>query len=156
MQRRIRDGFSILIPAADAVWIFGAKLKISLIKKVPKAYRQPRLILNLSTKPDKDTPIVNDTTDKNFYLESMKFGRAFPCTLESIWEADPVQGPVQVLKIDVTYLYRPGTLWTSQVGGFMYVIPSATGDKGCIICITLVLPLGWVDSPKFSAHYLRH
>ena len=32
---------------------------------------------------------------------------------------------------------------------FAYVIASAPGDEGVIVCIDLVLPMGWVDSPKF-------
>ena len=35
------------------------------------------------------------------------------------------------------------------MGAFEYVIPSAPGDEGKFICIDLVLPMGWVDSPKF-------
>ena len=37
----------------------------------------------------------------------------------------------------------------------MYVIPSAPGDKGRVICINLVLPMGWVVSPKFFCAYLE-
>ena len=35
------------------------------------------------------------------------------------------------------------------MGAFAYVIPSAPGDEGIFICIDMVLPMGWVDSPKF-------
>ena len=31
----------------------------------------------------------------------------------------------------------------------MYFIPLAPGYEGNIICIKLVLPMGWLDSPKF-------
>ena len=36
-----------------------------------------------------------------------------------------------------------------QVGAFAYVVPSAPGYEGIIICIDLVFLMGWVDSPKF-------
>ena len=36
----------------------------SRIAAVPQAQRRPRLILNLSAPPDKETPSVNDTTDR--------------------------------------------------------------------------------------------
>ena len=32
---------------------------------------------------------------------------------------------------------------------FVYVVPSSTEDDGVIICIDMILPMGWVDSPKF-------
>ena len=62
---------------------------------------------------------------------------------------DPIQGPVRVSKLDVTDAYHRGTVKPAQVGAFAYVIPSAPGDKGIFICINLVLPMGWVDPPKF-------
>ena len=52
-------------------------------------------------------------------------------------------------KLDVTDAYQRGTVKLSQVGVFAYVIPSSPGDEDRIICIDLVLPIGWVDSPKF-------
>ena len=79
----------------------------------------------------------------------MQFGRAFPRILQAIWEADPGEGLVQVSKLDVTDAYHCGTLNPSQVGAFSYVIPSVPEDDVIIICIDLVLPMGWVDAPKF-------
>ena len=52
-------------------------------------------------------------------------------------------------KLDVTDAYHHGTVKLAQVGVFAYVIPSAPGDEGIFICIDLVLPMGWVDPPKF-------
>ena len=60
-------------------------------------------------------------------------------------EADPAKGPVRVSKIDITDAYHRGTLWPPQVGAFMYVVPSAPDDDSIIICINIVLPMGWVD-----------
>ena len=74
--------------------MFGEQLKLSRIAAVPQAQRRPRLILNLLTPPDKETPSVNDTTDREIAPESMQFGRAFPRILQAIWEADPAEGPV--------------------------------------------------------------
>ena len=149
LRRRIQDGFSILLSAEDAVRLFGEQLKLSRIAAVPQAQRRPRLILNLSAPPDKETPSVNDTTDREIAPESMQFGRAFPRILQAIWEADPAEGPVRVSKLDVTDAYHRGTLKPSQVGAFAYVVPSVPEDDAILICIDLVLPMGWVDSPKF-------
>ena len=57
--------------------------------------------------------------------------------------------------MDITDAYHRGTVKPSQVGAFVYVIPSAPGDEGCIICINLVLNMGRVNSPKFSAHFRK-
>ena len=45
--------------------------------------------------------------------------------------------------------YHRGTLCPYQVGAFAYFVPSAPDNDGAIICIDLVLPILWVESPKF-------
>ena len=84
MQQMVQDGFSILLPAADAVQIFVETLKLSRIAAVPQAQLQLRLILNLSAQPDKITPSINDTIDREISPESMQFGQAFPRILQAI------------------------------------------------------------------------
>ena len=116
------------MPAADAVGLFGDNLKLSWIAAVPQEYRQPRLILNLSAKSDEVMSSVNETTVRESAPESIKFGRIFPRILQAIWEADPVQGPVRVSKLDVTDGYERGTLRPSQVGAFAYIVPAASKD----------------------------
>ena len=78
LRRRIKDGFSILLPAADVMRLFGKKLKLSRIAAVPQAHRCPRLILNLSAQRDSNTLSVNETTDREAAPESLQFGRASP------------------------------------------------------------------------------
>ena len=78
MQRRVQDGFILLISEADAVCIFVEELKLSLVAEVPQAHRRPHLILNLSKKIDKVAPSVNNTTSKEVAPESMQFRRALP------------------------------------------------------------------------------
>ena len=118
LRRRIQDGFSILLSAEDAVRLFGEQINLSHIAAVQQAQRQLRLILNLSAPPDKETPSVNNTTDREIAPESVQFGRDFPGILQAIWEADPAEGPVRVSKHDVTDAYHRGTLKPSQVGAF--------------------------------------
>ena len=79
----------------------------------------------------------------------MQFGRSFPRILHAIWGADPKKGPVRVSKLNVADTYHRGNLKPSQVGAFAYVIPPVPEENVIIICINLVLPMGWVDSPKF-------
>ena len=47
--------------------------------------------------------------------------------------------------MDITDAYHNGTVKPSQVGAFVYVIPSAPEDEGCIICINLVPKMRWVN-----------
>ena len=47
MQRRIKYGFSIFLPSADAIRMFGENLKLSRITDMPQAHRRLRLIINL-------------------------------------------------------------------------------------------------------------
>ena len=78
IQSRIKDGFIIILPVADAVQLFGEKLKLSRIVLVPQSHRHTCLILNLSTKSDVGMPSVNDTTNREAAPELLQFGRAFP------------------------------------------------------------------------------
>ena len=64
LWRRVQDGFSILLSAEYSVLLFGEKLKLSCIAVVPQAQRRPRIILELLAPPDKETPSVNENTDR--------------------------------------------------------------------------------------------
>ena len=75
---------------------FGDKLKLSCIMEVPHERCRPRIILNLLAELDEGMPNVNDTTDREVVLESIKFGRAFPRTLQAICEEDLDKVPVRV------------------------------------------------------------
>ena len=112
--------------------MFGEKIKLSRIVAVTQAHIRPRPILDLLEKPDKGTPSVNNTADREVAPKLINFWRAFPCILQEIWETDLVQGPVQFSKLVFTDAYHRGTLRPSQVDASTYVIPLAPGDKGCI------------------------
>ena len=84
LRRRIKDGFSILLLAADAMQLFGERLKFSRIAAVPQAHRRLRLILNLSTQPGSKTLSVNETTNREAAPDSLKFGRAFSRILQAV------------------------------------------------------------------------
>ena len=155
LRRRVQDGFSILLSTKGAVQLFGEKLKLPRIAAVPQSQRRPYRILNLLAPPDKETPSVNNATDREISPESMQFGRALPRIIQAICEADPEEGPVRVSKIDVTDAYHRGTLKPSQVGAFAYVVPSVPDDDVIIICIDRVLLMGWVDSLKCFCAFLE-
>ena len=149
MQRRSQDDFSILLPAEDAVLLFGERLNISRITEVPQLYCQLCFILNLPAQPDKGTPSVNGTTNREIVLELVQFGQVFPRILQAIWEADPANVPVCVSKLDVMDAYHHSTFWPSWVVTFPYIISSDPEDAWIILFINIVLPMGWVDSLNF-------
>ena len=136
--------------------MFGERLNLSRILAVPQAHRRRHLILNLLAQPDSDAPSVNDTTDREAEPEFLQFGWAFPRILKAVWEVNPVQGLVRVSTLDVIDAYHRGTVKPAQVDKFAYVIPLTSGDERKTICIDLVLPMGWVDSPNFSARFRKH
>ena len=107
-----------------------------------QAHRSLRLILNLLSHPDSDTPSFNETSNREDAPELLQSGRVFPRILQAFWEADLFQSPVRVSNMDITDAYHCGTVNPSQVGAFVYIIPSEQGSEGCIICIDLVLPMG--------------
>ena len=117
-------------------------MKLSSIAAVPLAYPRLRLILNLLAQTVSYMSSVNKTTNREVASELLKYGRVFPRILQAVWEADLVQGPVQVSKLDVTDAYHCSTAQIAQVGVFVYVTPYAPEDEGRIICIDLVLPMG--------------
>ena len=132
--------------------VFGDKLKLSHITAVPQAHLRPRLIINLSDQPDKETPSVNDTMNREISPESIQFGISFPCIIQAIWEEDPEEGTSQSVKTQRDRRIPPcqcSTLQLSQVGEFAYVVPAVPEDDVIIICIDLVLPMGWVDRLNF-------
>ena len=110
LQQCVGYGFSILMTATGAVRLFGENLKLSQTTAVPQEHLRLRLILNLLAQPDEGAPSVNETTVREIASESVQFKRAFPRILQVVWEVDLVQGPVRVLKLDVTDAYHRGTL----------------------------------------------
>ena len=74
MQRNIKDGLSILLPASDTLQLFGENCKLSRIAAAPQAYPHLYLNLNLSEKLYVGTPSFHNTTDREAAQESLQFG----------------------------------------------------------------------------------
>ena len=71
MMQKVLDGFIILLPASGALQAFGEALKLSHIEYAPQENFLPRLILNMSVKPNARVPRVNDTMDREVTPESI-------------------------------------------------------------------------------------
>ena len=127
---------------------FGRPLKISYTEAPPQENLRPRFILNLLKKTDELTTCADEKNDRNYMPSYFKFCCYFSCILLKLWELEHVQGPVHLSKLDITNMHHQGTLRLSQVGDFYYISPLGTADKITIICIGLILLLGWLNSLK--------
>ena len=147
LLERVQNGFRIILPVEVALLLFGDRIRISCLASVDQANRKPRLICNSSVTSDDVTPAVNTCTDKYNARYAMQFGACLSWFLHNIWEADPSDGPVWLSKWYISdafhqYLLRPG-----EIGSFTYVVPPLPTDISSLLCIYLVLPMGWFNSP---------
>ena len=111
-----------------------------------KRYK-PCLICNSNATPNDQTPSVNDSTNMSVNLGAIQFGVCIPRLLQLIWEAHPADGPVLLSNWDISDTYHCCPLRTPNVGAFAYVVPPIASDPDHLLCIDLVLPMGWVSSP---------
>ena len=144
---RTTRGFSIILTKDDALKYFGDRLRISRLASVDQKNRKPRLICNSTAAPDDLTPSVNASTDSSSNPNAIQFGSCLPRVLQKIWEADPADGPVFLSKWDISDAFHRCNLRPGDVGSFAYVIPALPTDTDVLLCIDLVLPMGWVNSP---------
>ena len=77
----------------------------------------------------------------------IQFGACLPRFLQTIWEVDPAEGNVLLSKWDISYTFHRCPIRAEHIGAFTYVVPPLPSDTTIILCINLVLPMGWVNSP---------
>lgn len=76
-----------------------------------------------------------------------QFGSCLPRLLQKLWEGDPSDGPVFLSKWDISDAFHRYNLKAGDVGAFAYLVSALPSDAAILICIDLVLPMGWVNSP---------
>ena len=91
-----------------AILLFGQCLRILRLVSVPQTNRKDKLICDSIAPPPggdlllphycQDTPAVNVSTDRTVTPPSMQFGPCLPRLLQQIWEADPQDIPIYLLK----------------------------------------------------------
>ena len=79
--------------------------------------------------------------------KAIQFGPCLSQLLQRIWEADPKEGPVWLPKWDISYDFHWCNIRPIDVVKFDYVVTPITSDTSRLICVDLVLPMGWVKSP---------
>ena len=147
LLERTKRGFSIILTMDEALKHFGSRLRISRLASVDQANRKPRLICNSTAAPDSVTPSVNASSDTSLNPNAIQFGSCLARLLQKVWEANPADGPVYLSKWDISDAFHRCNLRPSDVGSFAYVVPALSSDPAVLLCIDLVLPMGWINSP---------
>ena len=115
-------------------------LRVSPPGVVPQFDRRPRWIVDYSFYG------VNEETLPLYAEGSMQFGHALDRILRHILMADPMHGPVYLLKIDISDgFYRIDTN-PDDIPRLGVVFPTEHGQEP-LIAFPLVLPMGWKNSP---------
>ena len=69
--------------------------------------------------------------------------------LQRICEANTKEVPVWISKWDIYDDFYQCNLRPSDVVNFTYMVPLVPSDTSRLLCVDLVLPVGWVNSPDF-------
>ena len=79
----------------------------------------------------------------------MQFGPYLARLLQRIWESDPKEVPVWIYKWDISDAFHCCNLRTSDVEKFTYVVTPVPSGTSCLLCIDLVIPMGWFNLTDF-------
>ena len=118
------------------------KLRISPMGAVPQRERRPRIIVDYSFSN------VNQEAAKGAPPEAMQLGRALNRILYRIVTADPAEGPVYLMKLDLADGFYRVPLRDSDIPLLGVAFPVAPGEPP-LVAMPLVLPMGWTESPPY-------
>jgi len=76
----------------------------------------------------------------------MQFGHALDRILREILLADPIHGPVYLIKIDIIDGFYRIALNIDDIPKLWVVFPTLPGEEP-LVAFPLVLPMGWSNSP---------
>jgi Reverse transcriptase (RNA-dependent DNA polymerase). len=115
-------------------------LRLSPPGVVPQRDRRPRWIVDYSFyNVNQDTlPLVAE--------DAMQFGHALARVLRHILLADPRNGPVYLMKLDIADGFYRIDLNPEDIPKLGVVFPSPPGVEP-LVALPLVLPMGWKNSP---------
>ena len=115
-------------------------LRLSPPGVIPQRDRRPRWICDYSFYG------VNQETLPLVPTESMQFGRALERYLRELLLADPANGTLYMLKLDISDGYYRMALTPSDIPKLGVVFPTPPNAKP-LVALPLVLPMGWKNSP---------
>ena len=126
-----------MLPLEDAVGLNG--LRLSPAGLVPQRDRWDRIVIDYIWSG------FNEAT-RSLSPDSMQFGHALQRILQRMHDADLCHGPIYMMKVDIADgFYRVG-LAPEDVPSLGVCLPAGPDGK-TLVAFTLVLPMGWVESP---------
>ena len=134
------------------------QLKLSPLAMIPHKSWKYRAILDLSYQllvAGYLLPLVNDATKDCAPEEAIsQIGSVLPRIIEALARVDASDGPVSMMKVDLTdgfwrVMAKEGEEWN-----FAYVLPNHPG-KPVEIVVPAALQMGWALSPPFSVQHPR-
>jgi hypothetical protein len=128
----------VVLPYRDVRHLPG--LRISPMGVVPQHERRPRTIVDYSFSD------LNQETVRIAPLDAMQFGHTLPRLLRHIVLANPAQGPVHLIKVDIADgFYRIG-LRPLDVPKLGVALPVGASEPQ-LVAFPITLPMGWTNSP---------
>jgi hypothetical protein len=140
MGDMVSKGFWIVLPYSQVRSIPG--LRISPMGVVPQRDRRPRTIVDYTFSD------VNAETARLAPREAMQFGHALHRILRQIRFADPAQGPVYMLKVDISDGFYRVYVAPRDVPKLGVAFPAGP-DGEPLVAFPLALPMGWTESPPY-------
>jgi hypothetical protein len=144
MVEFMQRGQWVVLPASELLNdpILARHLRISPMGVVPQRDRRPRVIVDYSWSG------VNDETLKLSHQEAMQFGKALQRILQDIVSANPLFGPVSIIKVDIADGFYRISVNPDDIPKLAVAIPQLCGDEP-LLALPLVLPMGWTESPPY-------
>jgi hypothetical protein len=128
------------------------QLKLSPLAMIPHKSRKYRAILDLSYclwVAGYLLPSVNDATKQCAPEEAIaQIGTVLPRIIEALARADPNNGPVMMMKVDLKDGFWRIMCQEGQEWNFGYVLPNHPGQPVEIV-VPAALQMGWALSPFF-------
>jgi hypothetical protein len=140
MADMVSKGFWIVLPYSQVRSLPG--LRISPMGVIPQRDRRPRTIV------DYTFSYVNADTARLAPREAMQFGHALKRILRKIRFANPDDGPVYLLKVDIADGFYRVYVAPRDVPKLGVAFPHRD-DEEPLVAFPLALPMGWTESPPY-------
>jgi hypothetical protein len=118
-------------------------LCVSPVGVVPQRARRQRIIADYSFFG------LNNETIRMAPREAMQFGKALQRILQTIVDANPDHGPVNLIKVDISDGFYRIWLNLHDIPKLAVSLPPLLGEEP-LLALPLLLPMGWTESlPNF-------
>jgi hypothetical protein len=140
----IRQGQWVVLPFRQLLGDRNLRmhLRISPMGVVPQRDRRPCIIVDYSFFD------VNNETVRLAPDEAMQFGKALERVMHDIVSANPLYGPVHLMKVDIADGFYRIMVRSRDIVKLAVSIPTLAGEEP-LVALPLVLPMGWTQSPPW-------